>query len=50
MDMNLFTVAFGVLMALVAVAVVAFVVVIAVRRRSSPSGPEADYDDTPPAG
>jgi len=49
MDMNLFPVACAVLMSLVAVAVVALVVVIAVRRRSSPNGPEADYDDTPPA-
>ena len=48
--MNLFPVAIAVLMALVALAVVAMVVVVAVRRRSVPNGPEADYDDTPPAG
>ena len=47
--MNLFPVAVAALVALMALAVAAAVAVIALRRRPSPGGPEADYEDRPPA-
>jgi hypothetical protein len=48
MAMNLFPVAIAALVALMGLAAVAVVVAIALRRRASPVGPEADYEDKPP--